>query len=73
MIDNEKIELFSDKSNPNEIFFGGRILQVITRIAMKVATRHASVKCRLVGIDFIRFFTPAKKEDISTKKILGSC
>jgi acyl-CoA hydrolase len=59
-----RIELIQEEANPSEIFYGSRILQIIDKIAIKVADNHAEAKCKIERIDFVRFFAPAKKGDI---------
>lgn len=61
---NRKISLFADDCDPNGIFFGGRILQLVESIAKEVADKHSEIKCVMEGIDFVRFISTAKREDI---------
>lgn len=49
---------------PHELFFGGQLLQQINQYALKVAQKHAETICEPLGIDFVRFFSPVRREDI---------
>jgi acyl-CoA hydrolase len=63
-IDGRRIKLFYEKINPLNIIFGGRILEIVNSYASLVAEKHAEVKCKTSGIDFVRFFSLAKMGDI---------
>ncbi|MEI6241890.1 MAG: hotdog domain-containing protein [Chlamydiota bacterium] len=54
-------ELFSQT---HEVFFGGSLLQIVNKVASSVALHHAEGVCEMIGIDFVRFFSPVKKGDI---------
>jgi len=62
----QKIELLSTEADPRGIIFGDRILQIIGNYAKKVAGSHAETFCDHIGIDFVRFYLPAKHGDILT-------
>jgi acyl-CoA hydrolase len=75
-IDNQKIELFSNTA-ANEFFYGSRMLQVVGKIASLVANRHCECLCDMQGIDFVRFFSTIKKDDLllcssSVNRVWGS-
>lgn len=63
-IENQKIELFSEHMNPHGVIFGGRILEIVNSYAAAVAEKHADAKSKTSGIDFVRFFSLAKRGDI---------
>ncbi len=63
-IENQKIELFTEHMNPHEVIFGGRILEIVNNYAAAVAEKHADAKSKTAGIDFVRFFSLAKRGDI---------
>jgi len=63
-IDNKKLEIFDENMSLGEVFFGGRILNLVNDVARKVATEHAEILCFTIGVDFIRYFSPIKKGDI---------
>jgi acyl-CoA hydrolase len=63
-IENEKITLLEDVNSANSVIFGGRILDLIHLVALKVANNHADIECTINGIDFIRYFSSIKKEDV---------
>jgi acyl-CoA hydrolase len=53
-----------ERTSPGEIFYGSRILQIIDKVALNVAKSHAEMACTLDRIDFVKFFSPAKKGDV---------
>lgn len=63
-IENFKIELHGEYLNPNGLFFGGTMLQVIEKHILKVAQDHVGSICKTHGIDFVRFFSPIRRGDI---------
>jgi acyl-CoA hydrolase len=63
-IESENITLLEDAYSANSVIFGGRILDLIHLVALKVANNHADIECTINGIDFIRYFSPIKKEDV---------
>ena len=63
-IDNKKLEIFDQNMSLGEVFFGGRILNLVNDVARKVATQHAEILCFTIGVDFIRYFSPIKLGDI---------
>ncbi|NGX52539.1 MAG: hypothetical protein KR126chlam5_00842 [Candidatus Anoxychlamydiales bacterium] len=67
-IDNRKIEIFDEKMSLGEVFFGGRILNLVNDVARKVATDHAEIRCITTCVDCIRYFSPIKAGDILTCK-----
>lgn len=63
-IEGFRIELLSEKSNPSGIFYGGRILEMVDKLALEVAKRHSEKSCITQGVDFVRFLSPARKGEI---------
>ncbi len=63
-IENRRVFLSWSQMGPHDLFFGGKVLQSIDHHAMEVAMKHAEQKCQVISIDFIRFFSPARREDI---------
>jgi acyl-CoA hydrolase len=64
LIENRRVFLSWNQMDPHDLFFGGKVLQSIDQHALEVAMRHAEKKCNLVSIDFIRFFSPVRRDDI---------
>ena len=67
-IEGRKIHIFEEHISPHEVIFGNRILEIVSSYATQVALNHSSVHCRTAGIDFVRFFAPAKRGDVLTCK-----
>jgi acyl-CoA hydrolase len=65
-IDNYKIDIFDENAKSDEVIFGGRILNIVNDAAKNVATTHAEIKCETIGIDFIRYYSLIKRDDILT-------
>ena len=63
-VNNYKIDIFDEKAKSDEVIFGGRILNLVNDVAKIVAVAHAEVKCETIGIDFIRYFSLIKRDDI---------
>jgi acyl-CoA hydrolase len=63
-IENQKIELFSEHMSPHGVIFGGRILEIVNTYAAMVAEKHSEAKSKTSGINFVRFFSQAKRGDI---------
>lgn len=63
-VNDYKIDIFDENAKSDEVVFGGRILNLVNEIAKNVAASHAEAVCETVGIDFIRYFSPIKREDI---------
>ncbi len=63
---NHKIKILDEALPPGSVIFGGRILELVNQVALKVAQSHTEKKCITLGIDFIRYYAPIKKEDILT-------
>lgn len=61
-IEDGRIMLFSEGAQ--EVVFGGKILEKVEAYAKTVAEKHAEVKCKTFGIDFVRFFSLCKRDDI---------
>ena len=63
-IDNYKIKFFDENISLDQVIFGGRILNVLHDIASLVASKHAGINCKAIGIDFIRCYSLIKYNDI---------
>lgn len=63
-IENERIKLFEEQMSLYGVVYGGRILEIVEGYAKRVAEKHSDVKCFTSGIDFVRFYSPAKRGDI---------
>ena len=63
-MEEHRIELFHEKTDPNSIFFGGKLLELVEKVALIVADSHAEVECETIGIDFVRFFKSVKFGDL---------
>lgn len=63
-MENLKLKIFTDEISPHEFFFGGRILQVVEKVAIQVAENHIECCCTTKGLDFVRFYSPVKRGDI---------
>ncbi len=68
-IEDQKIELLSSQSDPNNLFFGGRILQIVSKYAYNVAKNHAELDLKPLGIDNVRFFSTVSKDDVIQCKV----
>jgi len=53
-------EIFPQDLNPKQTMFGGRVMELIDRIAGIVAHRHSGGICVTLGVDSLRFWNPAK-------------
>jgi len=76
LVDLQKIDFISG-SIPGEIFYGSRIIQLVENIAQQVAQKHSNSKVLGQTIDFVRFFSSFKKEDLlycfaSVNRVFGS-
>jgi acyl-CoA hydrolase len=58
------IEVFPNDLNPHGTLFGGRALQIADALAAIVSKRHSGVVCVTLGIDSVRFISPASRGDI---------
>ena len=67
-IEGRKIPIFEEHINPHEVIFGNRILEIVSSYATQVALNHSELHCHTAGIDFVRFFAPAKRGDVLTCK-----
>ena len=67
-IEGRKIPIFEEHISPHEVIFGNRILEIVSSYANQVAFNHSEIHCRTAGIDFVRFFSPAKRGDVLTCK-----
>lgn len=67
-IEDHKIELFDANLPPDEVIFGGRILNMVNDVAHEVAKSHSEHKCLTLSIDFVKYYNLIKREDILTCK-----
>jgi acyl-CoA hydrolase len=58
------IEVFPNDLNPHGTLFGGRLMQIVDTLAAIVAKRHCGKVCVTLGIDSVRFLSPARRGDI---------
>ena len=63
-IEGRKIHIFDEHISPHEVVFGNRILDIVSAYATQVSHHHSDINCRTAGIDFVRFFAPAKRGDV---------
>ncbi|OGN60092.1 MAG: hypothetical protein A3F40_02265 [Chlamydiae bacterium RIFCSPHIGHO2_12_FULL_27_8] len=63
-LENIKIDVFNANISPDNVIFGGCILNLVNDLAHKVAKNHCETKCLTIGIDFIRYYSLIKKDDI---------
>lgn len=59
-----RVEFVSENSHPHSLFFGGRVLEIATELAARVASQHAETKCSLEQIDSVRFLARIKKGEV---------
>lgn len=60
-IENHLYEIFPNDLNPQGTIFGGRVLELVDRIAGLVAQKHSRKVCVTLLIDSVRFLAPAKQ------------
>lgn len=73
-IEGRKIHIFDEHISPHEVVFGNRILDIVSTYATQVAHNHSGLHCRTAGIDFVRFFAPAKRgDDLICKASVNRC
>lgn len=58
------VEVFPNDLNPHGTLFGGRVMQIVDNLAAIVAKRHSGKVCVTLGIDSVRFLSPARRGDI---------
>ena len=58
------VEVFPNDLNPHGTLFGGRVMQIVDALAAIVAKRHSGLVCVTLGIDSVRFLSPARRGDI---------
>ncbi len=58
------VEVFPNDLNPHGTLFGGRVMQIVDSLAAIVAKRHSGLVCVTLGIDSVRFLSPARRGDI---------
>lgn len=63
-IEDQVVEVFPNDLNPHGTLFGGRLMQIADSLCAIVAKRHTNVVCVTLGIDSVRFLTPARHGDI---------
>jgi len=61
---NERISLFSDDVSIHDIVYGGRLLQLVEKVVLKAAKKHARRDCFPIGIDCVHFYAPVKRGDL---------
>lgn len=64
LIIDQVVEVFPNDLNAHGTLFGGRVMQIIDALAAIVAKRHSGVVCVTLGIDSVRFLSPARHGDI---------
>ena len=64
LIIDQVVEVFPNDLNAHGTLFGGRVMQLIDSLAAIVAKRHSGVVCVTLGIDSVRFLSPARHGDI---------
>lgn len=57
-------EVFPNDLNSHGTLFGGRLMQIVDMLAAIVAKRHSGQVCVTLGIDSVRFLSPARRGDI---------
>ena len=62
-LEHYRIDILPQYLNPQGLFFGGALLQIVEKYAQKVAQNHAQYPCIVQGIDFVRFFSTVKRGD----------
>ena len=62
-IDSHKLKILDEKLSFDDVIFGGRILNIVNDIALKVANKHSEVNCYTLGVDFIRYYSFIKSTD----------
>ena len=63
-IHQQVIEVFPNDLNPHGTLFGGRVMEIVDNLASNVAKRHSGKVCVTLGIDSVRFLSPARRGDI---------
>jgi acyl-CoA hydrolase len=58
------IEVFPNDLNSHGTLFGGRLMQIVDMLAAIVAKRHSGKVSVTLGIDSVRFLSPARRGDI---------
>lgn len=53
-------EIFPQDLNPKKTMFGGKAMELIDRIAGTVAHKHSGRICVTLGMDSLRFLSPAR-------------
>jgi len=64
MVIDQVVEVFPNDLNAHGTLFGGRVMQIIDALAAIVAKRHSGMVCVTLGIDSVRFLSPARHGDI---------
>jgi acyl-CoA hydrolase len=63
-IESQRIKLFDEHTNPHGFIFGNRILDIVDQYAKIVAEKHTDFQCLISGINHVRFFNQARREDV---------
>ena len=58
------VDVFPNDLNAHGTLFGGRLMQIVDMLAAIVAKRHSGKVCVTLGIDSVRFLSPARRGDI---------
>src|SRR5579862_9378024 len=56
--------VFPNDLNSLGTLYGGRVLELADRVAAVVARRHAGRVCVTLGVDSVRFLSPARHGDV---------
>jgi len=63
-IDDQVVEVFPNDLNAHGTLYGGKVLEMVDTLAAIVAKRHSNTVCVTLGIDSVRFLSPARRGDI---------
>jgi acyl-CoA hydrolase len=63
-IEDQRINLFDEHVSPHGFVFGSRLLEIVDEYTKLVAQKHTEMKCVISSINYVRFFSQAKRDDI---------
>ena len=63
-IEDQRINLFDEHVSPHGFIFGSRLLEIVDEYTKLVAQKHTEMKCITSSINYVRFFSQAKRDDI---------